>query len=131
MREILFRGKRLDNNKWYYGSYLFIQVPNYDWTGKASTKVEDVHYIVNQEDINIAVYPETVCQFTGLCDKDGTKIFEGDIVSYREFGVDHKSVVEYEFAEGWYPFGGNYGHYYGDTEIIGNIFDNPELLEDK
>ena len=64
MRDILFRGKRLDKGKWHYGSYLFLHVPDRNWAGTPRGPAKDVHYIVDQEDINYAVDPDTVGQYT-------------------------------------------------------------------
>ena len=84
------------------------------------------------------VTPNTVGQYTGLTDKNGNKIFEGDIVKYKD-GMHHWSgayetptLVEYECG-GFYPFAGE-GEYAMSSEyaiVIGNIHDNPELLEAK
>lgn len=126
MREIIFRGKRLDNREWYYGSYLFLHISSVDWTGAKRGKPEDVHYIVNDQDINYAVYPSTIGQYTGLEDKNGKRIFEGDILSFRA-GRTH--VVRFEdgafiLEDSAIPI-----PFAIKSEIIGNIHDNPELLK--
>lgn len=134
MREILFRGKRVDNGEWIEGFY---------------AKSGDTHFILIDNGFAFGyvkmkeVIPETVGQYTGLTDKNGNKIFEGDIVRYRpEYWCEpQQSVVEY-CADKWnYPafdlkdhdYEGNglqFAHEEGvGLEVIGNIHDNPELLE--
>lgn len=139
MREILFRGKRFDNGEWVYGAYYGLC--------RITNKAGDFGYehLMRQSD-NEPLYrvdPETVGQFTGLTDKNGKKIFEGDIVRYRpEYCCEPlQSVVEY-CADKWnYPAfdlkdhdyeanGLQCAHEEGCCEVIGNIHDNPELLED-
>lgn len=161
MREIMFRGKRLDNGEWYYGSYLFLHISSVDWTGAKRGKPEDVHYIVNDQDINYAVDPSTVGQYTGLIDKNGVNIFEGDIVDLfgmngkvvqecGAFGIAFMKTIDYDLLESKIPFNNSANFCFNDNfisllevfwnyeqddnplyevEVIGNIHDNPELLE--
>jgi len=134
MREILFRGKRKDNGKWFYGSYLFLNIPPHDWTGEEHGNPSETHFIIDEHDINYAVDPATVGQFTGLTDKNGKKIFDGDIA--RGYYGETEYQNEVLFVEEGFALRLNH-HKYGccaalseieDAEVIGNIYDNPELL---
>ncbi len=134
MRTIKFRGKSLHDNKWVYGSYLYLKVPQHYWTNDPMGKAEDVHYIVEPGDINHAVNPGTVGQFTGLKDKSGlTEIYEDDIVKSPEW--DNATIVEYDeiqesddmTAPG---MGFQFSTYPEKMEVIGNIHDNPELIKE-
>ena len=136
MREILFRGKRLDNGEWVYGS--FIQVEHED--GSFTTA------IFQKKDAggDAEVSPATVGQYTGLKDKNGKRIFEGDIVAQNWYDYDEPrddsfgKVVfcEYDCSfsvmdvnkDGFMPLG-RCGSYHWEVEVIGNIHDNPELLK--
>ena len=133
MREILFRGKQIDNGEWVEGN-LFVS----DTDGRT-------HILIGNRIITIEweVGPSTVGQFTGLTDKNGKRIFEGDIVRFAErwIGGEDVSIVEQVvFDEGGFCtnryFLNNWlrNGIYGITklegiEVIGNIHDNPELLE--
>lgn len=122
MREYLFRGKTIANGKWSKGTLLVTK------QGCCITPDATVY---------VAVDPETVGQYTGLTDKNGTKIFEGDIVKYG----DTVHNVVFEQRNGTAYFGLVYSTletlsfgYYQDLkqiEVIGNIYDNPELLGDE
>lgn len=139
MREILFRGQtrrygekvRLNGEKiksnWVYGG-IFPQNGDGDFA------------IIYQQEPTVEKYPvyaDTVGQYTGLTDKNGTKIFEGDIVKYGDTVHD----VVFEQRNGTAYFGLVYSTletlsfgYYQDLkqiEVIGNIYDNPELLGDE
>lgn len=140
MREILFRGKRIDNGEWVEGAYM----PHY-----YSTRYGKVAAIFTNEDVLCKTYrhpvdPATVGQYTGLTDKCGTKIFEGDVVDAHEAWWDaygpagHSSPVipvrwngeicgfdpfaDYDCDCGVYIYG-------NEVEVLGNIHDNPELLK--
>ena len=133
MREILFRGKRTDNGKWECGDLLS---PN---EFNAIPHIVYIDYLNEYGDIgeiSTPVIPETVGQFTGLTDKNGKKIFEGDIVERVSDG--ERAVIS------WLKYSACFGLSFGgwccgfdnyddnlpsDFEVIGNIHDNPELLE--
>ena len=126
MREILFRGIRCDNQQWIYG-YLTSQFKKY-------TEGEMLSYIKGNEfgTGEHLVKTETVGQYTGLKDKNGNKIFEGDICLYG----DSIGVVEFDEDDGMFTFTfdittcTNFGIIWSsELEIIGNVYENPELLE--
>lgn len=144
MREILFRGKRKDNGKWVEGYYArkgvdkdtfkhFICVMTFNVNGNTYSSM---FYLTD-----IEVIPETVGQYTGLTDKSGlTKVFEGDIIRYVEIDVDgsestHISVFYYDAEKAtWAIKNGEYRALFSNLlleniEVIGNIYDNPELME--
>lgn len=121
MREILFRGKRVDNGEWVYG-YLFIQAKDTEY--EESFILGDLDHRDTVYDIwkcAVQVDSKTLGQFTCLCDKNGQKIFEGDIM--RNAG----NVVEF-CSDGFCINGDSPLAYWTKTNIIGNIHDNPELL---
>ena len=125
IREVIFRGKRMDNGEWIEGSLLGI-----DWCDKPST-----YSIAPNTPVSVfySVIPETVGQYTGLTDKNGVRIFEGDIVTGW---FNHEKIVGYIFYGGNAQFfiqrDGIYGIGLDNSdcwlEVIGNIYDNPELL---
>ena len=121
MREILFRGKRADNSGWVYG------LLHYDSAGYQS-QIEQCGFDVEYEGV-YQINPETVGQFTGLTDKNGVKIFEGDILSFG----DKKFAVEWQNdIVGFGYWNTSDRMLFGDgvnCEIIGNIHDNPELIK--
>lgn len=129
MREIKFRGKRIDNGEWIFGSLIGDNVI----VGKI---VEwDSEYFCTE--FWLKVEPETVGQYTGLKDKNGAEIYEGDILSWRNYKDDEFVGVVTERPGvtyiDWkkpaeYP---SFLYEAGVTkmEVIGNIYDHPHLLE--
>ena len=156
MREILFRGKRIDNGQWVYG-----KLCNNTYGASKPIIITDSEYN-DGNDIDFEwefVCPETVGQYTGLTDKNGKKIFEGDVLKYTrknwheplssKNGTDLIGFLEIYYDDTCSAF--KYWHYdenrkiFGSgflslqdsraeetiIEVIGNVFDNPELLEEK
>ena len=139
MREILFRGKRIDNGKWIEGYYCKYE------TTIIGGGVQEHHMIVPYYASSLygfEVDPSTIGQYTGLTDKNGKKIFEGDIIQekledapellymvmFKEgsflakcVSIDNEDIYLDDFL------------LYGEFEgiVIGNIHDLPELMEDK
>ncbi len=133
MREILFRAKRIDNGEWVEGYYLKTTL------GK-DIEPSDVIFVPFK--INrfgqwgwIKVLPETLCQFTGMVDKNGRRIWENDIIKheisdtigvvkwYQEdyvgWCVDDIVIDEQQFTD----------EMWNECEVIGNVFGNPELMK--
>ena len=138
MKEILFRAKRKDNGEWIEGNVL--QCDDGDCYIATSCLVG-----ARDEPLMVAayeVYPETLCQFTGKSDEDGKKIFEGDIVGFidlysTESGYSESSclgeviwskeeccfhVTNRLSAESWEVL--------DECKVVGNVFDDKEILED-
>lgn len=133
-REILFKAKRKDNGEWVEGYYR--RIPCMGLHG---------HYIMPQNPKNrmeqYAIDPDTICQYTGLVDKNGKKIWENDIVRRTDLHVASEpsvGFIEYDlentsFLIHWtdkVEYSPTY-HWKDRLEVIGNIFDNPDLLEVK
>ena len=138
-REILFRGKRVDNGEWEVG-----------YAVKGCDR-ENQMFIAKSIGVGFftggitacEVKPETIGQFTGLCDKNGKKIFEGDIVRFYDKDWTANGIATVDFEKGRWTINGHYTTKLSsivwldlyrtgfEYEVIGNIFDNPELLEEK
>lgn len=143
MREIIFRGKRIDNGKWVYGYY---------WHN-----IQDNRHLIiqsiplgimvsGQHQENAQVTPESIGQFTGLKDKNGVEIYEGDLLSDGDtifeveyniqqscFWISAKKNITNDGDDIMFYMNngvlGN-GHYSrNDLEIIGNIYEHPDLIK--
>lgn len=151
MREILFRGKRIDNGKWIegllhysHGQGVWAITCSNGWIPSYSNPDEGEHTMF------FDIIPETVCQFTGLTDKKRVKIFEGDICRVEYYNHASKNIVkiqEVSFQDGTFVLRSKdiddsisieesrslapifWVYPPNKIEIIGNIHDNPELLK--
>ena len=112
----LFKAKRLDNGEWVQGYLYGIWEKKYILWGMTN----DIPNLVE-------VDPSTICQCTGLKDKNGKLIWENDIMKYQWDGKTRIDVVKYESPMFSYKNVIRLSLY--QDEVIGNIFDNPELLE--
>lgn len=117
MREILFRGKRVIDGVWLYGYYY---------------SKKNKHFIINAGEID----PKTLGEFTGLTDKNGKKIFEGDIIRFMSnlTGSNKYGVVNYDTSVLAYCLQLKESNpllvdINPPIEVIGNVFDNEELLK--
>lgn len=134
----LFRAKRIDNGEWAKGS-LFAE-------GKITKIIRGTCNTIGIEGVD--VNPETICQYTGLKDKNGNLIWDNDVVKCVDVNAETEffAVVEFGNPNGFYSWGYQLKHIWGDEpnldillwidmeeagatcEVIGNIFDNPELM---
>lgn len=134
MREILFRGKRISDGKWLYGYYTDDKAHRTDFPC--------IHpFIIYDNEWDWRVLPETVCQYIGQKDKNEVKIFEHDIVETKYGRICEVVRVSLDTYCGWdlIPI----GKYdckapdkwdlwnCGNLVVIGNVFDNLDLMEDK
>lgn len=155
MRDILFRGKDKDDGKWYEGAYRQYDDTTYCFKEDCDRHPENTHHTIvfsrmtdwglPNRHLQAEVIPETVGQYTGLQDKNGKRVFEGDIVQFED-----DTPGQYEYHDDIFMNVGvveyNNGRFYftnrvsvemndiiyeniADCTVIGNIHDNPELLE--
>lgn len=134
-RTIKFRGKSIYGEDWLYGSLVKIEKNRY-------AVIPPLNNIEIGESIGMyEVYPETVGQFTGLLDKDGKEIYEGDILHTITFGFnpeEYTAIILYRNCSFQLSNGRNL-FYFGqsdltkmdDTIVIGNIYDNPDLIKEE
>lgn len=146
MRDIIFRGKKAGANIWLYGQYYSYYKKRKKKQGNevVQEEKEEVPCIYeNEEPSGTEIAPETLGQFTGLYDKEGFPIYEGDIVRVADKD-DYVRTVEYKNGgfgflswdkNHWYPFGFHWEIVIDsksrciDIEVIGNIHDNPEIMK--
>lgn len=141
MREILFRGKRSDNGEWVVGfHFCMVHDDNRHVHHFIIPLGTDLSLGRTIEKIQVEVDQETVCEYTGFADKYGRKIFEGDVIRYTNELIGTKEVLYIKYNEFYGSFcrilKSEIGLQYlsigkgiaSSCEVVGNIFDNPELL---
>ena len=151
MREILFKAKRKDNGEWVDG-YLFdngfdgeekkyfiggLIIEKYNGTACDEWDITGIDFY--------EIDPETICQFTGFYDKNGNRIWDNDIVNTNsnlraqiKFGLYSNSFSTRKYNQGFYMdfmdneyYRHELGYWAGKSVVIGNIFDNKELLQEE
>lgn len=136
MRDIWFKGKRKDNDEWVEGYYIMhsnsVSHPYSHTDGK---------HCINTipHGFSFEVDPETVCQYTGLTDKDGRKIFEGDILSAHLDDQHPEDITYVQITWDGFSWCARESteddvmteHDCNTFEVCGNIFNNPELIGDQ
>ena len=140
MREILFKAKRIDNGEWIEGHYTECRGETFIGIDTSSMFEIFCPPVIRQ----FKVSSETLCQFTGLCDKNGNKIWENDIVNHNgeyapvKFGRYCSSFDYGNYNFGFYVdfpektfFRKELGYWCRKVEVVGNVFDDPELLQEK
>lgn len=147
MREILFRGKRLDNGEWVYGSFCMDAVEQKNGLCGVDGFIRRYDFAKGKMQMH-EVDRESVSQFTGLTDKNGKRIFDGDILHIVSYTCDYdfKTSVgaKYGYTSGLYVDGDFNGGDFteigfafdywsnedAEVEVIGNIYDTPALMPD-
>lgn len=127
MRTIKFRGKEIETNQWVYGDLL--QCPN----KYPTIRMWEEAYPIARS-IDFVVFPDTIGQFTGLHDKNGREIYEGDIIKFLFHGLLYRGTIIYKDAKfvmnKIYGDGDMVPQDYGEKyiEVIGNIHDDKSLI---
>jgi uncharacterized phage protein (TIGR01671 family) len=129
MREIKFRGQRIHNNEWVYGSLLQSEID----VNQIAVKCAIAKRFADSYNINtVEIKPETAGEYTGLKDKNGKEIYEGDILNAKYAGgndTNFKNKVVWKDEECGFSFANCPMWAWEDIEVIGNIYEHPELIK--
>ena len=146
MREIMFKAKRIDNGEWVEGNLINLDADSgycYIVPAFKNASTLPINWLIAGR--MILVDPETLCQFTGLCDKNGNKIWENDILktwddqyAQVKFGLYNPGSAIRAFNQGFYVtfseesfLRKELGYWCKESYVRGNVFDNPELLQEE
>lgn len=155
MREILFKAKRVKDGEWIEGYYYKVQETVHCFKEDYEKKPVPIHHFIifarttdwelPMQTYQTEIIPETLCQFTGLYDRYGNKIWENDILKMWsdeyvqvKFGLYNTGFASGDYNQGFYTAFPEYscyrhelGYWCKETYVRGNIFDNPELLQEE
>lgn len=141
MREILFKAKQIDNGEWIEGSLIDLDIDSgycYIVPPYKKASILPINFLIT--DRMKLVDSKTLCQFTGLTDKNGKRIWESDVVWLVYDGEEHiyqivwdNSELDFKATNGEENYGSNFEYLLccDEIEVIGNIFDNKELLQEE
>ena len=118
IENINFKAKRLDNGEWVEGSLTYSQGIAY--IHRKESDEDDRCYLTPYK-----VIPETVCQFTGLTDKTGTPIYEGDMIMHKDNNAERRGDINWDSKAAAFCFGQDFLFYYSseDMVVVGNKYD--------
>lgn len=132
MREILFRGKRVDNGEWVEGWLMNEHIIPKEQ--EFTVECRNPQYFVDTDKLELyEIIPSTIGQYTGLTDKNGKRIFEHDIVRIAVCGMYDNYVISYDNENASFVVGDTSFSFWSyistRIEIVGNIYDSPDLIK--